>query len=105
MGFPCNQFGNQEPGSNEEVAQFARDGKKVQWDLFQKCEVNGSNAHPLWRYLKANTDGEEINWNFNKYLVKKDGTVFKRYKQSIPPLQLDQDIDQLIQQDDGVSEL
>ena len=83
LGFPCDQFGHQEPGSEAEIAQFCTDRYDVTFPTFAKIEVNGANAHPLYVYLKSEKAGilgtEAIKWNFTKFLVGADGTVLKRY--------------------------
>jgi len=83
LGFPCNQFGGQEPGSNEEVQAFCDLTFNVSFQMFDKVEVNGSNASPLFEYLKHESPGilgtEAIKWNFTKFLVNKDGEVVKRF--------------------------
>ena len=83
LGFPCNQFGGQEPGTNEEVQSFCDLTFNVSFQLFDKVEVNGSNASPLFKYLKHKSPGifgtEAIKWNFTKFLVNKNGEVVKRF--------------------------
>jgi len=81
LAFPCNQFGAQEPGSAAEIKKFT-EGFNVKFDVFEKCDVNGSNAHPLWVYLKSKQGGllgDSIKWNFTKFLIDKDGQPIKRY--------------------------
>ncbi|KAL1513387.1 hypothetical protein ABEB36_002806 [Hypothenemus hampei] len=90
LAFPCNQFGKQEPGDNEKISNFAKK-KNVNFDMFEKIEVNGPNAHPLWNYLTEQIDGPkgpEITWNFTKFLIDKEGKVVGRYQPSIKPLDL-----------------
>ena len=83
LGFPCDQFGHQEPGDDAEIAAFCSTAYDVTFPMFAKVEVNGDGAHPLWRLLKAAKPGvlgtEAIKWNFTKFLVARDGTVVKRY--------------------------
>jgi len=83
LGFPCDQFGHQEPGSEAEIAQFCSRNYGVTFPMFAKTEVNGANAHPLYQYLKSEKAGilgtEAIKWNFTKFLVGPDGEVLKRY--------------------------
>ena len=83
LGFPCNQFGAQEPGTNEEVKSFCDLNYNVSFKMFNKVDVNGSNASPLFKYLKHESPGvlgtEAIKWNFTKFLVNKDGQVVKRF--------------------------
>lgn len=81
LAFPCNQFGAQEPGTAAEIRKFA-DGYNVKFDVFEKCDVNGPNAHPVWVYLKSKQGGllgDSIKWNFTKFLVDKNGQPVKRY--------------------------
>ena len=83
LGFPCNQFGAQEPGTNEEVKSFCDLNYNVSFKMFDKIDVNGSNASPLFKYLKHESPGimgtEAVKWNFTKFLVNKDGKVIKRF--------------------------
>ena len=83
LGFPCNQFGAQEPGTNEEVKSFCDLNYNVSFRMFDKIDVNGSNASPLFKYLKHESPGimgtEAVKWNFTKFLVNKDGQVVKRF--------------------------
>jgi glutathione peroxidase-family protein len=76
IGFPCNQFGNQEPGTNEEIKDFCTTNYGVTFSISQKVEVNGPNAHPIYKHCKENaTPGREIGWNFEKFLVSADGSI------------------------------
>lgn len=83
LGFPCNQFGAQEPGTNEEVKSFCDLNYNVSFKMFDKIDVNGSNASPLFKYLKHESPGimgtEAVKWNFTKFLVNKDGQVVNRF--------------------------
>ena len=83
LGFPCNQFGAQEPGTNEEVKSFCDVNYNVSFKMFNKIDVNGSDASPLFKFLKHESPGimgtEAIKWNFTKFLVNKDGQVIKRF--------------------------
>ena len=83
LGFPCNQFGAQEPGTNEEVKSFCDLNYNVSFKMFDKIDVNGSDANPLFKFLKHESPGimgtEAIKWNFTKFLVNKDGQVIKRF--------------------------
>ena len=83
LGFPCNQFGAQEPGTNEEVKSFCDLNYNVSFRMFDKIDVNGSNASPLFKYLKQESPGimgtEAVKWNFTKFLVNSDGQVVKRF--------------------------
>lgn len=99
LGFPCNQFGSQEPGSNEEVAKFCSAKYNVKFDLFGKVDVNGDDAHPLWKYLKhkqGGTFGDRIKWNFTKFLVNKAGQPVARYAPTTEPNAIESDIKKLL---------
>jgi glutathione peroxidase len=96
LGFPCDQFGHQEPGSDKEIASFCETNYGVQFPLFSKIEVNGSNTHPVFEYLKSKKGGllgDTIKWNFTKFLVGKDGTVVDRYAPTTPPERIAADIE------------
>lgn len=95
LGFPTNQFGKQDPGTNEEILEFCRANYGVTFPMFEKIEVNGENTHILYQYLKSNvpnTEIEDIKWNFNKFLVGKDGKPIKRYDSRVKPEDIEQDI-------------
>ena len=83
LGFPCNQFGKQEPGSNDEIQEFCQLNFGVSFPMFEKVEVNGGNAHPLFELLKSEAPGllgsKAIKWNFTKFLVSPDGKTIDRY--------------------------
>lgn len=100
LGFPCNQFGGQEPGSAEEIGAFCEKNYGVSFPLFAKIDVNGENADPLFNFLKSEAPGllgsKAIKWNFTKFLVRKDGTVFKRYAPATKPEELVEDIEKLL---------
>jgi glutathione peroxidase len=100
LGFPCNQFGAQEPGTADEIGAFCEKNYGVTFPLFAKVDVNGDTAAPLFKHLKSSAPGilgsEAIKWNFTKFLVKKDGTVFKRYAPSTKPEELIGDIEALL---------
>ncbi|MEO6269983.1 MAG: glutathione peroxidase [Lautropia sp.] len=100
MGFPCNQFGQQEPGAPDEIAGFCETNYGVTFPMFEKVEVNGADAHPLFKQLKAAAPGllgsEAIKWNFTKFLVAKDGSVHKRYAPKTSPAELGKDIETLL---------
>jgi len=88
LGFPCNQFGGQEPGTNDEIKAFA-DGYGVKFDMFEKIDVNGSDAHPLFKYLKAKQGGmliDAIKWNFTKFVVNKEGIPVARFGPTDDPV-------------------
>jgi len=105
MGFPSNQFGHQEPGTHDEIAQFCEVNYGVGFPMFEKLDVNGGGAHPLFRHLKAAAPGllgsEAIKWNFTKFLVGPDGRVFKRYAPQTAPADLEADIETLLQAQEG----
>ena len=100
VGFPCNQFGAQEPGSAADIRQFCSLTYPVSFPLFAKVEVNGANAHPIYNFLKTGAPGvlgtEAVKWNFTKFLVEKDGRVVERYAPSTTPAALKADIDELL---------
>jgi glutathione peroxidase len=100
LGFPCNQFGGQEPGDAETIGAFCEKNYGVSFPLFAKINVNGDDADPLFKYLKHAAPGllgsEAIKWNFTKFLVRKDGTVFKRYAPQTKPEELVDDINKLL---------
>lgn len=87
LGFPCNQFGNQEPGSNEEIKEFCSSKYQVTFPMFDKLDVNGANRHPLYVELagKASPFPGDIKWNFNKFLVGRDGKILKRFEPRTTP--------------------
>lgn len=88
LGFPCNQFGNQEPGDSEEIASFCQRSYGVSFPMFEKIDVNGSEAHPLFRWLRAEKGGllgGRIKWNFTKFLIGRDGQVIDRYAPTTKP--------------------
>ncbi|QDG50552.1 glutathione peroxidase [Persicimonas caeni] len=96
LGFPCNQFGKQDPGSNDEIADFCRVNYGVTFPMHERIEVNGSNTHPLFEQLKKAARGllntSAIKWNFTKFLVAKDGTILERYAPKTKPEDLEADI-------------
>ncbi|KAI4370409.1 hypothetical protein MLD38_018763 [Melastoma candidum] len=95
LAFPCNQFGGQEPGSNEEIQETVCTRFKAEFPIFDKIEVNGQNAAPLYKFLKAEKGGlftDGIKWNFTKFLVNKDGKVVERYGPMTAPLKIENDI-------------
>lgn len=95
LGFPCNQFGEQEPGSAEEVEQFCSLNYGVTFPMFDKTLVKGPDAHPLFQYLTEETGGE-IQWNFTKFLVDREGRVVQQYDSSVKPLDIAPDIENLL---------
>lgn len=100
LGFPCNQFGAQEPGTSEEIAQFCSLRYDVTFPLFEKIEVNGSGTHPLYKFLKEEKPGflwsKRIKWNFTKFLVDRSGSVVRRFAPSVKPEAVDTSIAQLL---------
>lgn len=120
LAFPCNQFGGQEPGTDEEIQTFCSTNYNVTFPLFQKIEVNGDNAHPLYKYLKEqapteaaldedsrlykhlsanapqNLEGSTIKWNFTKFLVDQNGNVVKRFAPTAVPEEIEPDIQKLL---------
>lgn len=100
LGFPCDQFGHQEPGNEEEIRTFCSLNYDVTFPMFAKVEVNGSAAHPLFDHLKSSAKGvlgtEGIKWNFTKFLVDRDGRVVRRYAPNDKPESLEQDIEALL---------
>lgn len=100
LGFPCNQFGKQEPGSAEEIGGFCERNFGVSFPLFAKVDVNGDNAHPLFTHLKQQAPGilgtESIKWNFTKFLVGREGEVVKRFAPKDKPESLESAIEALL---------
>jgi glutathione peroxidase len=119
LGFPCNQFGGQEPGTDEEISSFCSLNYQVEFPLFQKIEVNGENAHPLYQYLREQAPEEEmdinstlykhlqnkapellegstIKWNFTKFLIDQEGNVVKRFSPVTTPEEIEKDIEALL---------
>jgi glutathione peroxidase len=100
LGFPCNQFGAQEPGDAEEIRNFCSLTYDVSFPLFAKIDVNGPDAAPLWRHLKSEAPGlwgsEAIKWNFTKFLIDRDGRVVDRYAPTTKPEAIEGDVQKLI---------
>jgi glutathione peroxidase len=99
LGFPSNQFGGQEPGSNEQIKEFACTRFKAEFPLFDKINVNGQNQAPLYKYLKSHKGGllgNSIKWNFTKFLVDKNGKVVERYAPITSPSKIEKDIKKLL---------
>jgi glutathione peroxidase len=100
VGFPSNEFGGQDPGSNEQIASFCQLNYGVSFPMMAKVQVNGAGAHPLWQWLKAEAPGvlgtEAIKWNFTKFLVGRDGRVKKRYAPNDAPEALRADIEKAL---------
>jgi glutathione peroxidase len=99
LGFPCNQFGKQEPGDEKQIEQFCSINYAVTFPMFAKVDVNGGNAHPLYRYLKDEKSGllgSSIKWNFTKFLVDRSGKVVGRYAPTAKPEALTKEIEALL---------
>ena len=99
LGFPCNQFGSQDPGTNEEIGEFCEQNYGVTFPMFEKVDVNGDDAHPLYKWLRTEAGGvlgDAIKWNFTKFLVGKDGTVIKRYGSTTSPEKIAGDIEKAL---------
>jgi glutathione peroxidase len=100
LGFPCNQFLHQEPGTNEEIAQFCEINFGVTFQLFDKIDVNGKNTHPLYKFLKKQKRGlllsKNIKWNFTKFLVDREGNVVERFAPGFLPEKIEPAINKLI---------
>ncbi|MFM2006219.1 MAG: hypothetical protein RLZZ09_1874 [Pseudomonadota bacterium] len=100
LGFPCDQFGHQEPGNAAEIKQFCSLKYDISFPLFAKIEVNGGNAHPLYQYLKSAAKGllgsEAIKWNFTKFLVDRNGMVLRRYAPTDTPEKIEQDLNKVL---------
>lgn len=108
LGFPCNQFGGQEPGTNQDIEQFCNVNYHVTFPMFSKIDVNGPGTHPLYEYLKdasATVDGNDenhsgseqndIKWNFTKFLINQQGQVVRRFESKVKPSETADDIDKL----------
>lgn len=97
MGFPSNEFGGQDPGSNDQIQSFCSLNYGVNFPMMAKVEVNGANAHPLWKWLTSEAPGilgsQQIKWNFTKFLVGRDGRVIKRYAPTDKPESMQRDIE------------
>ena len=99
LGFPCNQFAGQEPGSEKEIAEGCLINYGVTFPMFAKVDVNGENAHPLYKYLKKELrgfPGSEIKWNFSKFMIDKEGKPYKRYSPTTKPEKMVKDIEKLL---------
>ena len=100
LAFPCNQFGGQEPGTNEQITEFCSLNYGNTFPIFSKIDVNGENAHPLFNFLTSEKKGllgtQKIKWNFTKFLINKDGEPVNRYGPSTTPEQIQSDIEKLI---------
>lgn len=100
LGFPCNQFGVQEPGDASQIGEFCEKNYGVTFQMFEKIEVNGPGAHPLYRWLTHEAPGilgtEQIKWNFTKFLIGRDGRIVRRYAPQTEPRALEGDIEALL---------
>lgn len=100
LGFPCNQFGAQEPGSDEQIASFCERQYGVSFPMFSKVDVNGPNAHPLFEMLKQQAAGvlgsEAIKWNFTKFLIDREGKTIERYASITAPSSIEKDLEELL---------
>jgi glutathione peroxidase len=99
LGFPCNQFASQDPGSNEEIGEFCTKNYGVSFPMFSKIDVNGDDAHPLYQWLKTEKSGalgNKIKWNFTKFLIGRDGNVIKRYGSTTKPEKIAGDIEKAL---------
>lgn len=100
LGFPCNQFGNQEPGSEKDIAEGCLLNYGVSFPMFSKIDVNGRNTHPIYKYLKKELKGglfgSIIKWNFTKFMIDKNGKPYKRFSPNTSPEKLRKDIEKLL---------
>jgi glutathione peroxidase len=99
LGFPCNQFGGQEPGDAAQIGQFCASNYAISFPMFAKIDVNGSNAHPLYQYLKSEKSGllgASIKWNFTKFLIDRSGKVVARHAPTTTPESLTKEIEALL---------
>ena len=99
IGFPCNQFGEQEPGTSEEIKDFCNLNYDVTFLMSTKVDVNGKNAHPLFKYLKSELKGkltDSVKWNFTKFLINRDGIPFKRFSSTTEPEDISASIDEIL---------
>jgi len=101
LGFPCNQFANQDPATNQEIQNFCQLNYGVSFDMFEKVDVNGPETSPLYQFLKEEakgTFGGKIKWNFTKFLIDRKGMVIRRYAPATPPLKMEEDIRRLLEE-------
>ena len=99
LGFPCNQFANQDPGSNKEISDFCLINYGVTFTMFEKIDVNGESTHTIYKYLKNNAKGilnNEIKWNFTKFLIDSEGNVVDRFAPTTNPKKIRKDIEKLL---------
>ena len=99
LGFPCNQFASQDPGDDAQIANFCQKNYGVSFPMFDKIEVNGDGAHPLYKWLRSEKSGlmgDKIKWNFTKFLIGRDGKVIKRYGSTTKPEKIASDIEKAL---------
>ncbi len=99
LGFPCNQFKGQDPGTNEDILEFCQLNYGVSFQIFQKIDVNGKNTHPLYKFLKSKAKGSignSIKWNFSKFLLDRSGNVIKRFSPATNPVDMREDIEKYL---------
>ena len=99
IGFPCNQFGKQEPGTSEEIKEFCNLNYDITFLMSTKVDVNGKNAHPLFKYLKSELKGklnDSVKWNFSKFLIDRDGIPFKRFSLTVEPEDIAASIEEVL---------
>lgn len=99
LGFPCNQFANQDPESNKEISNFCLINYGVTFKMFEKIDVNGEKAHPIYKFLKSNAKGiltNDIKWNFTKFLIDKEGNVVERFAPTTKPSKIKNNIEKLL---------
>ncbi len=99
LGFPCNQFGKQEKGDSDEIQEFCQVNYGVSFPMFEKIEVNGSNAHPIYKYLKSELGGflgSKIKWNFTKFVIDKNGKPVKRFAPTTAPEKMESYIEEIL---------
>lgn len=99
LGFPCNQFANEDPDSNEEISKVCSINYGVTFTMFEKIDVKGENAHPIYKFLKSNSKGilgSEIKWNFTKFLIDTEGNVVDRFAPTTTPAKIEKDIEKLL---------
>lgn len=101
IGFPCNQFAHQDPGSDSEIEEFCQINYGVTFQIMKKIDVNGPDAHPVFQYLKGHVSDmpeEDIKWNFTKFLISRDGNVIRRYEPKVKPEKMVADIEEMLNQ-------
>lgn len=99
IGFPCNQFAHQDPGSDSEIEGFCRLNYGVTFQIMKKIDVNGKDAHPIFKYLRSQTKGllgDKVKWNFTKFLISKDGKTIKRFAPTVEPAKMESEIEAML---------